>query len=216
VVSHRETWFYRDDVTLIRRAAELQPESWAARFRLGTTLQLENRHEEAIVELREALRLFPEHAPIRAAIAVNLAAIGLVDEAAAELDAALAARLDDEDRVRILLQLANLRVAQRRFEEAAAQFGAAVALAPDSAEAHYGRGLVLRQLGDTPGALAAMRRSVEADGAVAKSQLALGTLLLESGDVEGAIAALRGALALEPEHVGAAATLERALQRAAD
>lgn len=216
LVAHRETYAYRDDATLIRRSAEQQPDSWAARYRLGAVLQNEERNEEAVAELREALRLFPTHAPIRVAIANNLAAIGRLDEAAVELERVLAGDLDTDDRVAMHLQLAHLRVAERRFDAAAGEFRAATALAPDSAEAHYGLGLVLRQEGDVRGALAAMQRSVAIDARVAKSQFALGTLLLESGDAQAALAPLRAALALEPGHAGAAASLRRALETRRD
>ena len=198
LLAHREARFYRDEETLIRRSAELQPGSWAARYLLGAVMQKEGRREEAIAEMREALRLFPEHAPIRVGLAINLAELGRRDEAAAELERVLAGELEADDRLATLLQLGDLRVAQRRIGEAEASFRAAVELAPDSPQAQYSLGLVLRELGDAPGAQAALRRSVAIQPGAAKARYALGRVLLESRDAAAAEAELREAIALEP------------------
>lgn len=201
-LAQREAGFYRDDATLIRRSAESQPDSWAARYRLGAVLQNEGRNAEAVEEMRAAQRLFPGHAPIQVGIATNLAALGRLDEAAAALESALSGDLDDEQRVTTQLQLGNVRVAQGDLDAAALQFRAATQIAPGSAEAHYSLGLVLHRRGDAAGALAALRRSVALEPAVAKSQYALGAVLLESGDAAGAIEPLRAALRLAPDAPG--------------
>lgn len=214
LLAQRESTFYRDDATLIRRSAENQPDSWAARYRLGFVLQNEGRRVEALEEMREALRLFPSHAPIQVAIALNLAALGRLDEASAAFESALSGALDDDDRATTLLHLGNLRVAQRRVEDAAAHFGAATALTPGSAEAHYSLGLALRGLGQGPGALAALRRSVELDPRVAKSQYALGLVLLDGGDAAGALEPLRTAVELAPENAAFRGSLAAAVARA--
>jgi tetratricopeptide (TPR) repeat protein len=209
-IAHRETRFYRDDETLIRRSVENQPGAWSARFRMAGLLASDHRYEEAVAEMREALALFPSHAPMHVAIAIYLTELGRLDEAAHELETALAGALDPDDRFAIWMRLGNLRVVQRRLDAAAPAFRAATELAPDSAEAHYALGLVLRETGDRAGALAALRRSVALDAGVAKSQYALGTVLLEAGDADAAIAPLERALALEPSHAAAAASLARA------
>ena len=199
-LAYRESGFYRDEVTLIRRSAELQPESWAARYRLGAVLQNEGRNEEALAEMREALRLFPEHAEIHAAIAVNLAALGRIDEAGRELESALAGEVDDALRRSIHLRLGQLRVTQKRVGDAEVQFRAAAALPPASAEAYYSLGLVLRERGDAAGATAALRSAVAIDAGAAKAQYALGKVLLESGDAASALAPLGLARDLMPEN----------------
>jgi tetratricopeptide (TPR) repeat protein len=198
LLAYRETWAYRDDATLIRRSAELQPASWAARYRLGVVLQHEGRHEAALVEMREALRLFPAHAPIRVGIADSLEPLGRLDEAAAELEAVLAAELADDDRLTVRIRLGYLRVTQRRYAEAAAQLRAAAALAPGSAEAHYALGLVLRELGDAAGAREALERATRLEPGAAKAREGLAIALLEAGDLAGAETELRARLALPP------------------
>ncbi|HTY17343.1 MAG TPA: tetratricopeptide repeat protein [Myxococcota bacterium] len=212
LTAQRETLAYRDDATLIRRTAANQPASWAARYRMGTLLQDESRHDEALAELREAERLFPAYAPTRVAMATSLVELGRLDEAAAELEGVLGGELDDDhDRAAVHLQLGNVRIRQGRLDAAAEQFAAAAALAPDSAEAQYDFGLVLRQRGDRPAAVTALRRAVALDPGVAKSQLALGTLLLETGDAAGAREALQAAVRLTPESADARERLGVAL-----
>jgi len=209
-IAHRETGFYRDDETLIRRSVANQPGAWSARFRMAGLLASERRYEEAVAEMRAALALFPSYTPMHVAVASYLTELGRLDEAERELETALAGALDPDDRFATAMQLGNLRVAQRRADAAAPAFRAATELAPESAEAHYALGLVLRETGDRTGAVAALRRSVALDPDVAKSQYALGTVLLEAGDAKAAIAPLERALALEPAHAPAAAALERA------
>ena len=216
LLANRETRAYRDDETLIRRSAELQPASWSARYRLGTVLQNEGRREGALAEMREALRLFPEHAPIRVGIAENLEALGRFDEAAAELEIVLASELEADDRLTVQLRLGQLRVVQGRYAEAAAQFRAAAALAPGSAEAHYALGGVLRQIGDANGAREALRRAVALDPRAAKAQYALGRLLLESGDAAAAREPMRRACDLAPANTAFREGLAIALLEAGD
>ena len=216
VLAHRETYAYRDEVTLIRHNAAQRPDSWTARYRLGLVLQNERRNAEAIAEFAEALRLYPEYARLHTSIGINLATLGRLDDAAAHFETALAGDLDDEERATTQLQLGNLRVAQGRFDEAAAAFRAGAALTPGAAELHYNLGIVLRQTGDRAGAIAALRTAVASDPAIAKSQFALGKLLSESGDAAAAVEPLRRAVERAPEQVAYRHGLAAALLIAGD
>lgn len=210
VLAHRESRAYRDEETLIRRSAELQPDSWAARYRLGAVLQNERRPAEAILEFEQALRLYPDYAKAHASVGINLVSLGRLDAAAAAFERALAGDLDDDDRAATHLQLGNLRVAQRRFEDAAREFRAGAALSSEPAELQYSLGVVLRQTGDTRGAIEALRSSVTSQPDVAKSRIALGTVLLESGDASAAEVELLEAVALDPDSANAQKLLDAA------
>jgi tetratricopeptide (TPR) repeat protein len=212
-LAHRETYGYRDDLTLIHRGVALQPESWAAHYRLGAALQKERRFEEAIVEYQEALRLYPDYAPAHGNVAINLVSLGRNDEAVAAFERALAGDLDDDHRATAQLHLGNLRVTQGRFDDAARAFRAGAALSSAPAEFEYNLGVVLRQLGDTAGAREAVQDSVAHSPDVAKSRHALGAILLESADAAGAAEQLRAAIELEPDHAAARALLDVALER---
>jgi len=216
LLAHRETYSYRDDQTLIRRSVELQPESWAARYRLGAALQSEHRLAEAIVEFEEALRLYPDYAPAHANVGINLVTLGRPDDAAAAFERALAGDLEDDDRATVQLHLGNVRVTQQRFEDAARAFRAGVALSADPAELEYNLGVVLRQLGDMAGSSGTLRSSVAHEPDVAKSRYALGSVLLESGDAVGAEEQLRRAVALDPGHAQARELLGVAQSRLRD
>ena len=213
VLAHRETYSYRDDLTLIHRGVVLQPDSWAAHYRLGAALQKERRFAEAIVEYQEALRLYPDYAPAHGAVGINLVSLGRNDEAAAAFERALAGDLDDDHRATAQLHLGNVRVTQRRFDDAARAFRAGAALSPAPAEFEYDLGVVLRQLGDAAGARDALRDSVAHDPNAAKSRYALGAVLLENDDAAGAVEQLRAAIELDPDHAEAHALLDVALDR---
>ncbi len=215
-LAHRETYSYRDEVTLIRRSAALQPDSWAAHYRLGAVLQNEGRAAEAVAEFEEALRLYPAYARARASVGINLVTLGRLDEAAAAFETTLAADLDDEDRAATYLLLGNLRVTQQRFEDAARAYRAGAALASDPAELDYDLGMVLQRIGEGPEAIAALRDSVARNPGVAKSRYALGAVLLESGDASAAESELREAIALEPNDANARNLLGVALARRSD
>ncbi len=216
LLAHRETYSYRDDQTLIHRNVALQPGSWAAHYRLGAALQREHRLAEAIAEFEEALRLYPDYAPAHANIGINLATLGRSDDAAAAFERALAGDLEDDDRATVQLHLGNVRVTQRRFDDAARAFRAGVALSADPAELEYSLGVVLRQLGDAAGSREALGSSVAHQPDVAKSRYALGSVLLEGGDAVGAEEQLSRAVSLDPDHAPARALLGVARSRLRD
>jgi len=214
VVAHRETYAYFDNETLIRNNVATNPTAWAGHDHLARHLAGQRKHDEAIAEYREALRLFPARAQLHASIGISLGALGRNGEAIESFRRALAGPLADEDRQRAHLYLANLLSTTREFDEAIQNYQAAIALQPD-AQAMYNCALVMRAKGDAPAAIAMLRASVRAAPQVAVSQHALGVLLSESGQAEAAVEPLKRAIELDPRQAQYYEDLAAALLKSA-
>ena len=75
---------------------------------------------------------------------------------------------------------------------------AAIALAPESADAHYNLGMALWYRGSKDEALKELRHSIDRDPAMGAAHAFLGTALRDRGDFAGAQASLQRAIALLP------------------
>lgn len=85
-----------------------------------------------------------------------------------------------------------------RADRALAGFRRALALAPATAEAHWGMGRALHMLGALHAARAALAESVRLDPTLAPAHQDLGAASLAAGDGEAALAAYREAARLRP------------------
>lgn len=103
-----------------------------------------------------------------------------------------------------------------RFEAARVAFDAAIAVEPDLWEAHFGRGLLARHLGDAEAALASFGRVLELWPEHPDALHELGVALLMANDVEQAVRALERAAALRPGDAAYLADAGFAQMRAGD
>ena len=144
-LSWRHNRIFTDDETLYRATLAGNPSSWLAHMNLGSLLLQSERPQEAITELREALRLKPDLAEAHDDLASALAKMpGGLPEAIAEYETALRLK-PDYDVAYSNLGNALLQV-PGRVPEAIAAFHAALRIKPDSVEAHNNLGNALSQL----------------------------------------------------------------------
>jgi tetratricopeptide (TPR) repeat protein len=111
---------------------------------IGRLAQVEGDLDGAIAAFREAARLHPNDPVIHRELAGAYAAAGRIDEAFAELVAAL---LIDPRHVAALTMVAQLFLDTDRTEDAIAVLSTAVERDPNSAEAHYGLAVALSRAG---------------------------------------------------------------------
>ncbi len=97
------------------------------------------------------------------------------------------------------------------WEQAAARYREALALAPGAPESHVGLATALTRLGDRPGAIAALRDAVALAPDNAAARAALGNLLRAAGQPEAALEEFRRALYLRPHDPAARHNLGTAL-----
>jgi arylsulfatase A-like enzyme/Tfp pilus assembly protein PilF len=101
------------------------------------------------------------------------------------------------------LDLGNALEAKGNLPEAAKAFRAALAMQPNSAEAHYALGNVLAQQKDAIGAAAQLRAAVTADPKMVEGWNKLGIVLDKSNRRPEALAAFTNALEASPDHADA-------------
>ena len=134
------------------------------------------RHDEALTAWRRALAQAPEPG---AAFSLHTsmgraewAKTGSADAAARHYERALAINPRDAT---ALGNLASLRIAQQRHQDALALFQRALEQAPDAAGLHAGRGYALYAVGQADAAIASLERALALDPGLdeARSHLAL-------------------------------------------
>jgi cytochrome c-type biogenesis protein CcmH/NrfG len=91
----------------------------------------------------------------------------------------------------------------RRWEEAAACYRRAIALAPNRAEAHRNLGSVLREAGRVEEGVSAIREALRLDPNFAEVWASLGLALVEADDPETALTSCQRAIELNPRLVAA-------------
>lgn len=127
-------------------------------------------------------------------------AIGVDAEAAGRLDDAVRAyeHAAAQGNAETHFNLGNCYYAQRRRSEASTQFLAALAKAPEYAEAWNNLGIVRGELGDRHGAIEALRRALELVSHYADAHYNLAEALAVVGDLEGARRHWRAYLTFDP------------------
>jgi len=130
----------------------------------GGLLSQLGRHDEAMAAWRQALASAPSPS---AAFSLHTSLgraewtkSGSADAAAAHYERALAI---DPDDVRTLGDLASLRIAQQRYDDALALFRRALEQTPDAPRLHAGRGYALYRIGQTDAAIESLERALELD-----------------------------------------------------
>ncbi len=162
---------------------------------LGSLLIDEDRLEEAIAHLREAVRLNPQFALAYFHLGYACFLDREVDQAIMHFERALAI---NPGFVQALHNLGKLRQAQGRSEDAVGLFRQALAINPDDAEAHNTLGGIFQWLGDLGQATGHFERAVQSrpDSALAHHNLAF-TLTLDGRPDEGT-KHFRQAMMLDP------------------
>jgi tetratricopeptide (TPR) repeat protein len=199
LLAHQKTYAYRSNESLVRDSIALNPRAWAAQFRYGAILSEAGDHEAALAHIREALRLFPEHAILHTHIANELAALKRLDEANIEFQHALKSNLHPDDRIITHDDLAGFLARQGRTAEAIKHYRAAIELDAKHSGAMFNLGVLLNESGDPAAALAMIRKAVEIRPSFLPAQRALASLLLERGERAEAIKHLQAAVKLFPQ-----------------
>jgi tetratricopeptide (TPR) repeat protein len=211
------------------------PASAPVHNNLGIVLQERQRHDQAIVEFREAARLDPRYVAPRILLGASLLALGQVGDAKTALERAVK-MAPREPLAR--LQLAKVDERAGDWTGAVEQYQALRQLSPDEPEYVYGLGSAylhvsewcLRELDKRDGgaarlfqalghnyrvqgrpdlALAAFTKAAEADPALPEVHLAMAQIHMEQKRWPDARREIERELALIPASAGARALAER-------
>jgi Flp pilus assembly protein TadD len=148
------------------------------------------------VQLREALRLRPDHPNARQKLERALAAQQEVEHAAEPYRAALRANPGD---ARAHGNLGRVLLEAGEVKEAIEQCAEAARLAPDSAEAQYQLGAVLARKGEVEKAVRQFELALELDPKLAAAHYALGIICQQQRRMLKALAHWREAARLAPQ-----------------
>ena len=190
-----------------REAVRLAPEYAEAYFLLGMELSMqgmtggEDKYEEAIVHLKEAIRLDPGHLWARMQLGwAYLHGLGDFEAAIAAFQGILEIDPQYHDAHH---GLARVCVKQGDLDGAIAKYKDALEIDPDLFLVHWNLGRALQEQGKTEEALAAYRRSFEIMPKFSDAGVSLGNLLADEGRMDEAIVAYKQAIEAGPEYAEA-------------
>ena len=151
------------EIEQLRKVIDLEPTFAKAHFALGKALVTDGKVTDGIAALQEAARLDPASGETHYQLGLALARAGRKDEAAAELQKGRELSSADDRTRNAALDIAEGRAARDRGapDQAIEKFRHAAQLQPDSADAHQFLGAALEKAGDTEGAVAAYRKTLE-------------------------------------------------------
>ena len=105
---------------------------------------------------------------------------------------------------------------QGQLPDAIAEFGRALELDPNLADAHYTLGVTLWQQGNFPQAATQLQAAIAANPGYAEAHYTLGTVYKQENKLPEAAAELHEAIRLQPDFVGAHITLASVLRQQGD
>ena len=187
------TW--RDGQTLWEHALDATTGNYLAHSLLGGLLGERGRHQEALVHLREAVRLDPAYPDARLNLGISLVSLGKVEEGIAEYRAAIRLK---PTMASAHLSLGLALASQQKHDEALTAFQTALALDPNLADAHRGLAMALSRQGRNADAERHYAEAVRLNPDAADAQRKLGKARFEEGKAPEAIAAYREAIRLKP------------------
>lgn len=198
-IAERDAGRPADALRHLQRVVHLRPRFAEALGNLGLVLAELGRHAEAIGAYRRALALNPALVEPWFNLANSQRDSGDLEGALASYTEALQRRPFAEGWRNAALVLTELA----RFDEAAAAYRRALALAPDDAELWDTLGVVSQYAGRLDEAVPCHFRATQLRPAFAQAHSNLGNALKDLGHVAEAIASYRAALAADPTLVAA-------------
>jgi Tfp pilus assembly protein PilF len=183
---------YDDALAVLREGLALYPNSVELHIGVGYARLAREEYAWARRSFEEALVLEPEHEDALAGLGETLLKFGL-EEAGVRcfrrtLELGYADDLDLMLQIgRALFREGSTRDRRELFAEAQEYFEVAVQQAPESAESIACVGYAQHRLGDDDGAIASLRKSLQADNEHAEARIYLANILYDRGDYEASL-----------------------------
>ena len=164
VKTYLQAGYWHDNITLYKHATEAVKNNWWVHRFMGNAFAEQNKFDQAIVQLKEALRIDPENAMVQNDLAAAFLNKGQVDEAirlyqkllpllSDNLDPNAAAQISTQGRMGVIAELytdANINfgialLRQGNIDEAIKHFKEALRITPDCVKAHKNLGDIFFQ-----------------------------------------------------------------------
>lgn len=195
-----------------REAKRLNPKDPLARQNLGSLL-MGRQPREAIRELQELEKMFPDFEMCHVCLGKGLAWAG--DIPGAEAEYRKAAELDPAD-PETHAGLGNMREEQKNYDGALEEFRAAEKLGPQEGHTHQDVGRVLLAKKDVAGALAELKQAEALSPSSWQIHELYGQALEASGQNDLAVAEFQEAVSLDPKQSRVMLELGSALEKKGD
>jgi len=182
----------------LQHAADMQPQDAHVKWLLGTALERSGKVPAAIEQFQAAQKLDSKDVDIASSLAYALLNAGRFADAEATYRAELALHPEDIALKQAHLGLANSLVAQKKLDEAAAEFGAYLELAPSDTAVRIERASTLVDLGKNDDALAELDRAASAGPENLRALKLRSQLYWEMKRYDEAVPVLEKAAALAP------------------
>jgi tetratricopeptide (TPR) repeat protein len=205
---------YQTPIALWESAVARRPQG-RARFALATEYISAGRHDDAIAQLREAVRDYPD---ARAGLGAELFLTGHQGEAVSVLDPFIRANPSNPNRIPARIIVGQALLLQNRLDEGTRQFRAILDLDPANVAANQGlataarlRAARLLERGNVTQAAVDAREALRLNPGDAEAHNIMGVALAAQGQLDEAIKEFQEALRLEPQHQQATSNLARAM-----
>jgi protein O-mannosyl-transferase len=193
-VTHRTVGYWKDSITLFRRAIAVAPENAFMHSSLGGVLSSKGRLDEAETELREALRLSPDSKFALSGMGYLMKQKGKTEESLAYYRKALAVNPRyPEAYMGIGMVLSDIG----RYDQAQENLNKALALKPEWPEALCRLGTVMRKKGHFEDAIGLYKKALQINPMMPDAWADLGMLFYNTGRNDDAIRSFRRAIKLD-------------------
>ena len=200
--------YWRDDISLYQHAVAVVPDNYVAHFNLASALDAQGKTDDAVTQLREAVRARPYYVPARAELGQLLAREGHPEEAVTELRTAIRLRPDEAV---THFRLGSVLGTLGRPGDAAAEFSEAIRLQPVNADAHYNLGVALAEQGRVQQAAREFDATVHLRPDDVNARFNLGISLAQLGKLDDAITQFSETVRLAPDFPDAQRALAQAI-----
>jgi protein O-mannosyl-transferase len=206
-LTYRQTFVYRDLVTLLSDIIDQNPQNWMPYANLAEHRDAEGRYDDAAQLLRTCIALCQDQGitgtrlfDVERKLGFVLMEAGQFDDANIQFAKALDLRPFDW---RVLYGQGMALASLDRWSEAMLRFEKALSADPNYAEGHYGLALALRHQGDPDEAFDHFQKAVQLDPTDPLSHFELANMLALRGNLREAAGHYAQTVRSRPEHADA-------------
>jgi protein O-mannosyl-transferase len=213
----RQTQVWKDTETLWRHVLAVTDDSYfksrAAHYNLGNLLVTQNRLEEGVRQLREAVAIAPGFVSGHFNLANALVSQGKLEDAIEEYHQTL--RLEPTH-VKARINLGSALQTNGKLDEAMKEYLEAARIRPDLPEIYISTGNLLAKKGNLAAAINQYQRALTLNPSDSEIHFGLGNFLVGQGHLDQAVEHFQAALKIKPDYVQAYDTLGRVLASQGD
>ncbi|MCK4469282.1 MAG: tetratricopeptide repeat protein [Desulfobacterales bacterium] len=189
--------YWRNSVALFERAVSITENNCLAHNNLGAALLEKGKPDEAVLHLKEALRIEPGCRAALYNLGAALSAQGKLDEAVLHYNDVL--KINPKDAI-VHNNLADVLSVQGKLNEAVLHYNEALKIDPDYASAHCGFGSLLIKQGKFKEAMFHLAEAIRIDPDYAEAYYNIGVIFSGLKKFKGASEFFSKAFQIDPDY----------------